>query len=207
MRARAGGGGRSSMSAGRMLRLTSPGCRRRPAGLIGCPRKRNGNMYVGPARRHAIRSATQSRPTTPTTVIRNWSALARSAPTRRTPGVSMTCMAMSGSGSTMTGTKTTGMRRATGQPGSIRERARSRAFACCAAGPGANFRGGPGPPAAVGAAQAAGTTMSGSGWPEHFLNSRPLTSLLLGSGRSPGRCVGGKEVMTEATKQSGIALG
>src|SRR5215469_15767096 len=61
---------------------------------------------------------------------------------------------------------------------------------------------GPGPPAAVGAAQAAGTTMSGSGWPEHFLNSRPLTSLLLGSGRSPGRCVGGKEVMTEATKQS-----
>jgi hypothetical protein len=53
------GGGRSSMSAGRMLRLTSLGCRKRPAGPIGCRRKPSGNMPAGPRRRPGTRLATR----------------------------------------------------------------------------------------------------------------------------------------------------
>jgi len=140
-------------------------------GLIGCPRKRNGNMPAEPARRAGIRLAMRSRRATPITPIRAWVAPARSAHIRRIAGVSTTCMAMLGSGSRMICTIIIRERRQTDRRGRAKESPRIRAFACCAAAPGSTDRGTAGPPTATGTSPTTGSTFWGSGWPEHFLNS------------------------------------
>lgn len=159
--AEAVGGGRLSWSAGRMPGPTSAGCRGRPAGPIGCPRKPNGNMPAGPARRAVTRSARRSHPRTPIT-IRRWAAPVRSAPIRRTPGVSTTCTAMHGSGSRMTGMKATGEHRATGRRGRALAYPRICAVGCCAPAPGRPDPGPAGPPSVTRPPSTLGTSLSGS---------------------------------------------
>ena len=143
-------GGRSSMSAATMLRSTSPGCRMRSGKPIGSPRKRNGNMPAAPALRAGIRLATRLPQEIPITTVRIWAIPAKSAPTRQTPGVSMTCTATSGSGSWMIGTQATRPRRWMDQCGRMREQPAIPAVACCAAAPGSAIRGAAGPPTAEG---------------------------------------------------------
>jgi formylglycine-generating enzyme required for sulfatase activity len=90
---------------------------------------------------------------------------------RRTPGGSMTCTAMSGSGQKMIGTKITGERRPLDRRGGSRAHRQIRAFAWFAAATGTTFRGTAGPPSAARSIPITAAAMSGSGWPEHFLNS------------------------------------
>jgi hypothetical protein len=129
-----GGGGRSSMSAGIMRRLTLPGYRKRPAGPIGCRLKRNGDTPAGPARRPGIRSVTRSRPATPITPTRDWTAPTRSALIRQIVGVSTTCTAMSSNGSRTTGMKITVVFRSTVYRGRTRKPPQIGICASCAAG-------------------------------------------------------------------------
>jgi len=170
MEAGGAGGGRSSTSAGTMPGITLPGYRRRPARPTGCLRKRDGNMPAGPVRRAGIRLAMRSRRATSIMPIRVWVAPARSERIQRIAGASTTCMAMFGSGSRMIGTN---YQAAPTDGSPWKDAGTSPDTRLCVLRGGSwhilsrycrsAYR--------MRSPSAFGTAVSGSGWPEHFLNS------------------------------------
>ena len=155
---------RSSTSTGTMRRLIYNGFPAKLASLTGCQARRNGNIAAGRGRRRLIPSATalrSSRRSSPRAVMAVPARLLRLAHSQQTHSACTACMAMSGNGARIAGTRITIMHRPIARRGQLE----IVAGGCFAAVPGSTIQRIAAPPPATGTPRATASTIAASVWP------------------------------------------